>query len=288
MKKLTCFFAVLFAGASLFAGSIFIDGTYAGDSRYNVKKVFGGIDDDLCWAASASNLLQIWQDSLTGAGTDLPTGTPNGKTQPTYQTDIFATFVNNWTNGGSLTHKGIIWWLDGTYTPDPFDPEDPESEPTPGTGGYYSPWGLVGSNHTWMIDYEQETSSDKFKMDMDEVLANGWYMALGIGSEGGGHAITLWGYEFDDLTGDLTGIWITDSDNDVMANFLVPVVWDDEDFSWDLGDAGLDDYTGWSIEDLFVFTGAMPVPEPAAFAFLAAGILLCFTISRRRKKHSNN
>ena len=86
----------------VFGGSVFVSGTYAGDARYDVKKVAygaeGSPDHLMCWAASASNNIQLWQDNLASSGYAIPSGIPNGKTQSTYSSDIFYIFANSWTD----------------------------------------------------------------------------------------------------------------------------------------------------------------------------------------------
>lgn len=66
-------------------------------------------DDQMCYAASAANLIAWWQNSDSAVASDAPKDVD----------DIWNTFVSNnllWEVGGTA-HATINWWLSGVYSP---------------------------------------------------------------------------------------------------------------------------------------------------------------------------
>ncbi len=100
-------------GAALL-GSAFAEQTdlwAAGVSREHgwrdYNKNFDGRDDELCWAITATNLIDWWQAQMADK---LPPNTPQGA-------DIMPTFVASFSNAGSDPDEGLRWWFTGGYTP---------------------------------------------------------------------------------------------------------------------------------------------------------------------------
>ncbi len=275
--------------SAVFADSFFVSGTYGGDTRYAVKKLFDGNDDYLCWAAAASNVIQLWQDNCAASGLTIPSGTPSGKTQSSYSTDVFATFVGNWTNEGGAEENGFNWWLSGGIPP--FDPEASQLVPGAVSAGYWASLLVPGreiANETSIA----EMGKDYLQTLLSDSMALGYYFTAGIymdgGEEGedGAHAISLWGYEYID--GELAGLWISDSDfSEFAGSVLVSVSWDEEDAVWYLGDVeGYDmDYNGWGLGDITVFhANSLLIPEPAEIVFIFGLAAFGVAILRRRRK----
>ena len=292
-KKLRIFIfltSCLLSLSNSYGISILLDGITAGDTRYNAKKLFNGYDDDLCWAFSASNAIKYWQDLKSAQGVQIPYGTPIGAPTENYSSDITQTFVDNWVNDGGEECNGFDWWFSGNI-PMPGDSGEISDEASvlkPGaTGGAY--W--VGTL------YAEGIISDEFNFDgteddyydlgnvIDEAVENGWALTCGIYTEeGGAHAITLWGYEMDDLTDEITGLWICDSDNDFVGNFMVDLDWNESELQWKLGESSAYDYTNWYLGEISVLMAGAVVPEPSAYATLFGSIALILAILRRNKK----
>ena len=282
--------ALVFAAVSLavlpssFAYSVLLAGTYAGDQRYDVKKLFNGNDDDLCWAFSASNAIKYWQDAKGASGVQIPAGTPVGSPTQSYSSDIAQTFVDNWTNGGGEECNAFEWWFSGNI-PMPGDTggiDDDDSVLKPGaTGGSY--WlGTPYASGEIAVEIEIPQNASAYVElgeSIDEAIRAGYALACGIYG-GGGHSVTLWGYEVDDETDMLSGLWICDPDNSYLGSFLVDLVWDEIDMQWDLGQStsGVD-YTGWSLGDI---SALVAVPEPSAFAAAFGLLVLAFALRRRK------
>lgn len=297
MKKLRALFALLAvsfcAAANADTITVFTEGTFAGDSRYSVKKQFGGVDDELCWAASASNILQLWQDRRAGEGFEIPQSVPGAGgdigSQALRSQEIFDVFVSNWEQKAGIQTLAYQWYMTGSYDQSVAEGTG-ASLPLDGSsaGGYWSGLGLdfAGiSEITQFYDNENEKDSGAFKRYLDTAFSEGWMVSLSV-NNWNNHAINLWGYEWDSVTGELTGLWISDSDQEgVFSNYLVDVHWDWNDFGkygmWTLGDAHFDDpslefeLSGWWVTRADAFTvPPSAIPEPAAiasaFAFASA------------------
>ncbi len=183
------------------------DATPTGE-RYFLTEEWGGewsdaekkpsVPDDelLCWAATASNVLN-WTgwgivDDMTTAKQD------------------FTYFINHWTDEGSFMEYGWHWWFDGTEpTPDDYSYGMGAFVNVPG-GDFYS-----GENFE---DYYHESWDETSSLQtIDEYLHNGYGVGLAIYSDYGlAHAITCWGFNYDPANpSDYKGIWVTDSDDDM-------------------------------------------------------------------------
>ncbi|MBN1910188.1 MAG: proprotein convertase P-domain-containing protein, partial [Pirellulales bacterium] len=156
----------------------------------DAEKTPSDTEDDLhCWAAAASNVL-AW----TGWG--LVDGMTNCD-------EMFQYFQDHWTDEGGMMEYGWDWWFDGTNNSQGWSgwaQEDVE-------GGNFYP----GEN---AYNYIHSQSSDSLAMSaINEYLHAGYGTTIGIFGPGG-HAITVWGYNYDPSNpSDYLGIWVTDSDD---------------------------------------------------------------------------
>lgn len=151
-------------------------------------------DDLLCWSLTASNIME-W----TGWG--FVSGFDNSDEMNDY-------FEDHVTDKGSLIHYGWEWWFTGNLPkPGPdWSEEDVEG------GNFWS------ASYTY-TDYRHiEADNAKTMQAIDDYLHNGW--GTGIGIYDGGHAITVWGFNYDPDVDKVTnpedyylGIWVTDSDD---------------------------------------------------------------------------
>ncbi|MEN6427037.1 MAG: hypothetical protein ABFE13_16905 [Phycisphaerales bacterium] len=108
---------------------------------------------------------------------------------------------------GGNSYYGFDWWWDGTN--DVQGVGGWAQEDVDGGGGFYP---------TLDIDnYRRWTSDDSAALStLDAWMHAGYGRTISI--EGGmAHAITAWGFEYDDADTDYyTGIWVTDSDDDKL------------------------------------------------------------------------
>ena len=100
---------------------IFAEGVTLTSGWYDVNKLKnGGGDINMCWAASASNIIQWWQDRYVEAGNTLPSTAVTVPVTKTY-TEVYKynlalmeLYRDLWWNGkcGSTDH-GVIWYFEG-------------------------------------------------------------------------------------------------------------------------------------------------------------------------------
>lgn len=262
-------------------------------------------DDMMCYAASAANLIAWWQDSSYGQ--KLVSDAPQGID------DIWAEFVD--ASDKSLSSEGgealaaINWWLTGIYFPkeeedwnryyaarDELEGEFPLTLPSRSSGYYNDRYVLTPDNlsdflvDVWMYDASAECDAAS-TIGFGEILNDGGCISLAIGTESlnkegeeeaVGHAITLWGVEYEN--DELVKIWITDSD-DVEGLVELNVHVDEHDDK----KIRLDNYVDGSYYIIGVYAlhaaaserwVMIPEPTTAALSLLA----LCGLCSRRRRR----
>ena len=172
-------------------------------------------DSNLCWAAAASNILE-W------AGW----GTP----ADSIEQNIFDEFKEHWTNQGSLAEYGWRWWLNGILPPQ----DEGWAQVNVSGGGNYWPSLNFYNYYYWDVDTSTIMSS------LQSYLRSGYGVTLSVYTNGGGHALTAWGYDYDS-SGNYTGVWVSDSDDNSSTMKRLSVSYSNG--QWNLGDS----YTGWYI-----------------------------------------
>lgn len=222
--------AISAALSTVSAAQAWVDGVSQSTGWYDANKVSpytADGDNNLCWAASASNLIAWWQDKY-----QVPAGVPNDIN------NIWATYKNAATEDiGGDTHAAVQWWLTGVYIPTNDEEADrsifaqEKTSVLPAFEGYYyadygeemEPW---PNYELWQweypledflcVDYRTSVTSD----NIISLVLQGCGMGLGITDDAAsfGHAITLWGIEYDDSTNTISRMWLTDSD-DGQYNF---------------------------------------------------------------------
>lgn len=165
------------------------------------KTTFSNDDDNLCWAATTSNLLDYtgWGARAGFEDTD----------------DIFDAFVDAFYDGGSNVWFGTHWFLDGFHptTLDGFAlPKNPG-----GSGGYLNQYCTDDVSLTVTGD---GTNAIEMMQQLREKIREGCGVGLGVFFYGGGgHAISCWGYIDDTTHGEdeferYEALIISDSDSD--------------------------------------------------------------------------
>ncbi|MBN2023279.1 MAG: proprotein convertase P-domain-containing protein [Pirellulales bacterium] len=161
-----------------------------GGNWVDAEKTPSDTEDDLhCWAAACSNVLAWTGWGVVGGMTNTD--------------QMFQYFQDHWTDQGGLMEFGWDWWFDGT--------NDSQG---------WSGWAQVdvaggGFYPTENFDsYLVSQSNDSLAMSaINTYLHNGYGTTIGIYGPGG-HAITVWGYNYNPSnSSDYYGIWVTDSDD---------------------------------------------------------------------------
>ncbi len=330
-----------------------VDGEITGWVDINKSSLDDGQPEaNMCYAASAANLVAWWQQGDYALASKAPTTTE----------DIWKVYtdaaraqgdkhgIEIWDEGGD-TLSAINWWISGVYAPlsktvenewawAPADApawerycstyeEAAESEPLSPTlpndleGGYYfdlyeltqnqltqaliEVWGYEEPGETAnAIADEDDGPQNAREIDFAEMFTDGLGISMGIiadptklpatedGEEASemGHAITLWGVEYNE-EGELISLWITDSDdwadseeeemsyseNEEFTLIKVGITFDenDENKMW---------LTGYNddvyyISNVFAFNPkALPEPGTATLSLLA----LAAMAARRRRR----
>lgn len=291
------------------AAQAWVDGVTQTSGWYDANKANPYAEDgdnDLCWAASASNLVAWWQDKY-----QTPAGVPNDIDS------IWATYKNAATaDTGGDTHAAVQWWLTGVYVPTKAEEaarsmfKQDTTSVLPAFEGYYyeeygeemAPWPNYELQR-WeyplgnflCMDYRNTFTSD----NIVSLVLQGCGVGIGLAKDNNskfGHAITLWGLEYDSSTNAISRMWLTDSD-DAQYNFgqdglfAVDVTTRDDKLYIDTSDS--DWYTEEEkvyISNLFAINPAvstewgipLAVPEPCTATLSLLG--LTGLLARRRRK----
>ncbi|MFH0809754.1 MAG: hypothetical protein V2A77_04720 [Pseudomonadota bacterium] len=230
----------------------------------DVNKTWNGGDYNMCWAAAASNIL-AWG----GWGTrDLDTAG-----------EIFSDFKQHWTDYGSLPYIGWQWWLDGVaeVPTDSLWWSRPQNPADPGGGHWKGVYQFEDYFYSW-------TSGASTLQAVDYCLHNGYGVTLAIQLNGGtgGHALTVWGYDYStEVDQYYTNLWVTDSDDnydgEVPGLVSYPLTWDPGRETWWLGGH----YQSYCIGEVQAL-GQRPTPVPAALLLFASGLAGLREYGRRR------
>lgn len=164
---------------------------YYGGAWSDAEKSPSNYEDDLlCWAATAANVLDY-----TGWGH--VAGMTNSD-------QMFAYFIDHWTDVGGMMDYAWNWWFDGTNDSQGWSGWSQVDVPG---GGFYT-----GRNF-WNYYHESWTASNAMN-----AIKQYMHMGCGVGLAvygGGAHAITCWGYNYDPASpSTYYGIWVSDSDDD--------------------------------------------------------------------------
>jgi hypothetical protein len=237
---------------------------------YDAEKT-GVYDTNLCWAATSANML-----AYTGWGN------VNG-----FQTedDILAYYTANFTDMPGNQHYGNEWFLNGTYRAE-------------GMAGWAQPTGVGGSfwpDSSYSLSYVDMLGNASSGLDDllpslqngDAVgLMLGWYEA---GSRSYGHTVTVWGATYDNATGGLLSLFISDSDNSYGngdGGAGAPDILHEAFLAYNAADGyySFSNYyqDGGRLEG-FATLGASMVPEPSVYLMFGLGVVT-LALMRRKKK----
>jgi hypothetical protein len=225
-----------------------------GGTWQDANKTAANTEDDLmCWAAAASNVL-AWGRWGT----------------PTYNTadKIFTHFQDHWTDDGAYPSWAYKWWMDGS--PPPYSLSSVPD--VPGGGNFYPQ--LTFSN------YYVYGAGASLLSTIDGLMHQGYGVALNISNGGAyAHAITCWGFEYDNSGGSVvyTGIYVTDSDDGTTALVKYPLLWEND--KWSLGGG----YMGWRLTSLMA-QHTFHTPLAPSWLLLGTGLVALLARGRGRRR----
>ena len=281
----------------------------------NKNTVENDKDDNLCYAATAANLIAWWQNEYGMESEKAPKGI----------NEIWGKYVDSCVNPqyGGYTAAALNWWISGVYKPESAADQsrfftDEDAEGLPPTlknfeGYYFDEYSLTQQQlgkfitDLWDGDETDDMTVSELSVAFADILKGGCGIALGLRSDDPdnelAHAITLWGAEYQD--GNLVKLWLTDSDDsafkprggdmtkegDTLSRlFAVNVVVDNEAGKIRfVHDADPDDLyvyhvlgEGVYINSVYVLDPSALVPEPTT-ATLSLLALAALAARRRRR-----
>lgn len=162
-------------------------------------------DDKMCYAASAANLLAWWQAQYQPVD-----GAPQGVD------NIWKTFVDNsLKDSGGTMPAAVQWWLTGN--------DNSSNTDLATTDGFYKSYTAGQELFDTTKDNLFISTIGATRLALVDALNGGKGVSLLTKNlkNGGGHALTLWGLEYEN--GVITKMWLTDSDDYTMKPELLEV-----------------------------------------------------------------
>ena len=182
-------------------------------------------DDNMCWAAAASNVLEWTGWGFAGGMTN--------------SDQMFAYFQDHNGDRGGWANAAWRSWYDDFFRYETGDVCGPAAQ------------------------YIHQTDANRHAMSaIDQYLHGGYGVVLDLRG-GGAHAITCWGYDYSETPGgdvEYRGVWVTDSDDDKSDSYpedelrYFGVEYNRQSRRWDLQGG----YSGWYIDCVYALE---PVPD---------------------------
>ncbi len=223
--------ALLSVVPTLTADTLWVSGVNQTNGWYDINKTIANENDDqLCFAAAATNLITWWQNQLPAT----PAGVPQSNEA------IWARYLaGSNTDAAGDVAAAVQWWLTGVYIPTNNTEYlrssygvGASSQLTAFEGYYYKDYifPLAHAYASQYINYDtalRNAYTDEFRAFMHfraeandlssnilYAIQNGMGVAVGLAADTGNlaHAITLWGVDYSDTEG-ITALWLTDSDD---------------------------------------------------------------------------
>lgn len=163
-------------------------------------------DGNLCWAASASNLLHWWiaqnKTYIERYGNRYKGPNYEYPLQKQQESDILQCFTDSFINMGGYGEAGVNWFISGKI------PSSPSRRQPYNDAGYFKE---VFQNVSLGKDYTG-MGKVRFNETIKDALANRKAIAVSIAFTTGGHLETIWGAEFDQ-NGDVAYIYMADNND---------------------------------------------------------------------------
>ena len=174
----------------------------------------GGIDANMCWAASTSNLLHWWmyhnreyieqyEKVYAEDVAARPVKRPDYGFKGTLDDPVFDFFRDHCRNEGSSASKGVPWFVGGVGSIG-----FKQNSPAKDMKGFFS---RVFADEYNTLPSEKSLNKQKFNAIVRDVLEHDKALGFEV-SLSYPHAMTIWGFEFDDK-GYVSAIYYVDNND---------------------------------------------------------------------------
>lgn len=178
-------------------------------------------DGKTCWEASSSNLMHWWLNANRGyveryleykrrlnPEFSIPSAYPDSK-----HSEIYQGFKNRFGNKSGYIVSGVNWFLSGICNRVMYPQDVPEQE----NAGFF--FDVFGRNSLVKQYGNGYMTKEEFNNAIKLARKQGMAVGLDIFIQGGGHAINLWGAEFDEK-GEVSTIYLVDNNDGNLGDWI--------------------------------------------------------------------
>ncbi len=178
-------------------------------------------DGKTCWEASSSNLMHWWLNAnrsyveryleykrRLNPDFSIPSAYPDSK-----HSEIYQGFKNRFGNKSGYIVSGVNWFLSGICNRVMYPQDVPEQE----NAGFF--FDVFGRNSLVKQYGNGYMTKEEFNNAIKLARKQGMAVGLDIFIQGGGHAINLWGAEFDEK-GEVSMIYLVDNNDGNLGDWM--------------------------------------------------------------------
>lgn len=178
-------------------------------------------DGRTCWEASSSNLMHWWLNAnrdyveryleykrRLNPDFSIPSAYPDSK-----HSEIYQGFKNRFGNQSGYIVSGVNWFLSGICNRVMYPQDVPEQE----NAGFF--FEVFGRNSLVKQYGNGYMTKEEFNNAIKLARKQGMAVGLDIFIQGGGHAINLWGAEFDEK-GEVSTIYLVDNNDGNLGDWM--------------------------------------------------------------------
>lgn len=190
-------------------------------NKLNAKDTSPTGDGRTCWEASSSNLMHWWLNAnrsyveryleykrRLNPDFSIPSAYPDSK-----HSEIYQGFKNRFGNKSGYIVSGVNWFLSGICNRVMYPQDVPEQE----NAGFF--FDVFGRNSLVKQYGNGYMTKEEFNNAIKLARKQGMAVGLDIFIQGGGHAINLWGAEFNEM-GEVSTIYLVDNNDGNSGDWI--------------------------------------------------------------------
>lgn len=190
-------------------------------NKLNARDTSPTGDGRTCWEASSSNLMHWWLNAnrsyveryleykrRLNPDFSIPSAYPDSK-----HSEIYQGFKNRFGNKSGYIVSGVNWFLSGICNRVMYPQDVPEQE----NAGFF--FEVFGRNSLVKQYGNGYMTKEEFNNAIKLARKQGMAVGLDIFIQGGGHAINLWGAEFDEK-GEVSTIYLVDNNDGNLGDWI--------------------------------------------------------------------